>query len=182
MKKSFLTVAVICTLAGSMMLSSCIGSFTLTNKLLSWNRHVGSKFVNELVFFAFWILPVYEVSGLADLLVLNSIEFWSGNNPVAKGTKVIDGKDGRYLVEYDGKGYNIKSENDGSVVRLDFNADNQEWSVTDIYGNTHSLFTFIDDTHIALPMPDGSTSTFELSEAGLYAYQQVATKSAFALN
>ena len=37
-----------------------------------------SKFVNELVFFAFWILPVYEVSGLADLLVLNSIEFWSG--------------------------------------------------------------------------------------------------------
>ena len=68
------------------------------------------------------------------------------------------------------------------MVRLDFNADNQEWSVTDIYGNTHSLFTFIDDTHIALPMPDGSTSTFELSEAGLYAYQQVATKSAFALN
>lgn len=51
--------------------------FSLTNKLLTWNRQVGSKFVNELVFFALWILPVYEVSGLADLLVLNSIEFWA---------------------------------------------------------------------------------------------------------
>ena len=73
-----------------MLFSSCIGSFSLTNKLLAWNKTVGNKFVNELVFFAFWVLPVYEVSALADVLVLNSIEFWSGGNPVAKGTKVIE--------------------------------------------------------------------------------------------
>lgn len=179
MKKSFISVAVICTLMGSMLFSSCIGSFTLTNKLLTWNKQIGNKFVNELVFFAFWILPVYEVSGLADVLVLNSIEFWSGSNPVAKGTKVIDGKDGRYLVKCDGKGYTITSENDGSVVRLDFNADEQEWSYT-FNGETHTLFTFVDDTHIALPMPDGTTANYELSEAGLYAYQQVATSASFA--
>ena len=95
MKKTRLTVAIVCALMGSMMLPSCIGSFTLTNKLLSWNNQVGSKFVNELVFFAFWILPVYEVSALADVLVLNSIEFWSGSNPVAAGTtRTIQGNDG----------------------------------------------------------------------------------------
>ena len=182
MKKNVLTVAVICTLCGALTLPSCIGSFTLTNKLLSWNNQIGEKFVNELVFFAFWILPVYEVSALADILVLNSIEFWSGSNPVAKGTKVIDGNDGKYLVKCDGKGYTIKSVNDGSVVRLDFNDDDKSWSYSIPGGEKHTIFTFVDDTHISLPAPDGTTATVEISDAGLYAYQAIATGSAFAMN
>ena len=182
MKKNVLTVAVICTLCGALTLPSCIGSFTLTNKLLSWNNQIGEKFVNELVFFAFWILPVYEVSALADILVLNSIEFWSGSNPVAKGTKVIDGNDGKYLVKCDGKGYTIKRVNDGSVVRLDFNDDDKSWSYSIPGGEKHTIFTFVDDTHISLPAPDGTTTTVEISDAGLYAYQAIATGSAFAMN
>ena len=182
MKKNVLTVAVICTLCGALTLPSCIGSFTLTNKLLSWNNQIGEKFVNELVFFAFWILPVYEVSALADILVLNSIEFWSGSNPVAKGTKVIDGNDGKYLVKCDGKGYTIKSVNDGSFVRLDFNDDDKSWSYSIPGGEKHTIFTFVDDTHISLPAPDGTTTTVEISDAGLYAYQAIATGSAFAMN
>ena len=182
MKKNVLTVAVICTLCGALTLPSCIGSFTLTNKLLSWTNQIGEKFVKELVFFAFWILPVYEVSALADILVLNSIEFWSGSNPVAKGTKVIDGNDGKYLVKCDGKGYTIKSVNDGSVVRLDFNDDDKSWSYSIPGGEKHTIFTFVDDTHISLPAPDGTTTTVEISDAGLYAYQAIATGSAFAMN
>lgn len=89
------------TLASSVLFSSCIGSFGLSNKLLDWNRNIDSKFVNELVFVAFWIVPVYEISALADILVLNSIEFWSGSNPVADaGTvKTIETKDGTYAIE-----------------------------------------------------------------------------------
>ena len=139
MKKNVLTVALICTICGALTLPSCIGSFTLTNKLLSWNQQIGNKFVNELVFFAFWILPVYEVSGLADIIVLNSIEFWSGSNPVAKGTKVINGNDGKYLVKCDGKGYTIKSENDGSIVRLDFDTEEQSWSYSIPGGEKHTI-------------------------------------------
>ncbi|MDO4319295.1 MAG: DUF3332 domain-containing protein [Bacteroidales bacterium] len=181
MRKTYLTVALVCTLAGSMMMSSCIGSFTLTNKLLNWNSHIGSKFVNELVFFAFWILPVYEVSALADVLVLNSIEFWSGENPVAKGTKVIEGNDGRYLVKCDGKGYTIKSETDGSIVRLDFHADDKSWSVKLPDGEDQTIFTFVDDTHISVPTPSGDFMTVELSDAGVYAYQQIAMASNMAM-
>ena len=77
MKKRFLTVAVILAVAGSLMFTSCIGSFGLTSKIHDWNSQVGNKFVNEVVFFAFWILPVYELSMLADVLVINSIEFLS---------------------------------------------------------------------------------------------------------
>ena len=160
---------------------SCIGSFSLTNRMLNWNRNLDNKFINELVFFAFWVLPVYEVSALADVLVLNSIEFWSGSNPVAKGKKVIEGQEGRYLVECDGKGYTITSENDGSVVRLDFNEADRSWSYT-VGEETHTIFTFIDDTHVAMPRPDGSFSEVELSDAGLYAYQQVASGQMFAMN
>ena len=181
MKKTYLTVALICTICGALTLPSCIGSFQLTNKLLSWNNQIGSKFVNELVFFAFWVLPVYEVSGLADILVLNSIEFWSGSNPVAKGTKVIEGNDGKYLVKCDGKGYTIKSENDGSIVRLDFDAEEQSWSYSIPGGEKHTIFTFVDDTHVSLPAPDGTNRVIELSDAGLYAYQNLVTGSNFAM-
>ena len=83
MKKRILNGALVAVLCASMLTSTgCIGSFSLTNRLLGWNKTVGNKFLNELVFFAFWVLPVYEVTGLADLLVLNSIEFWSGRNPM----------------------------------------------------------------------------------------------------
>ena len=44
-KKWIMAVAVL--LSGSLMFSSCIGSFGLTNKLFSWNRSVGEKWVNE---------------------------------------------------------------------------------------------------------------------------------------
>lgn len=172
MKRKYVSVAVALLLCGSILTTSCIGSFSLTNKLLSWNKTVGNKFVNELVFFAFWILPVYEVSALADILVLNSIEFWSGSNPVAKGRTQIEGNDGRYLVDCDGKGYTITSENDGSVVRLDFDEQVQTWSVT-TGGNTYELMTFVDDTHVRMPAADGEYTVVELSEAGLYAYQQM---------
>ena len=174
MKKRYFTVAAVTLCAGSLLFSSCIGSFALTNKLLSWNKQVGSKFVNELVFVAFWILPVYEVSALADVLVINSIEFWNGSNPVAQGRTVIDGQDGRYLVDCDATGYTITSENDGSVVRLDFDSDIHTWSAT-TEGETHTLMTFIDDTHVQLPAPDGSTTIVTLDQDGLWAYQQMAT-------
>lgn len=173
MKKRYLPVAIVIALTGSMLSTSCIGSFALTNKLLSWNKQVGNKFVNELVFFAFWVIPVYEVSCLADVLVLNSIEFWSGDNPVAAGKKVIDGKDGRYIVECDGKGYTITSENDKSVVRLDFDKDDQTWSVAVPGGESYELMTFIDESHVAMPAPDGSRSIVELSDNGLMAYREM---------
>jgi len=101
MKKNPIKVSLLIAAACAVPLQSCIGSFGLTHKVLDWNNQVGTKFVNELVFFAFWVLPVYEVTAIADLLVLNSIEFWSGNNPVEASTKVIDTDQGRYYIACD---------------------------------------------------------------------------------
>lgn len=174
MRKTYLTAAVAAVLAASMLSSSCIGSFALTNKLLDWNRGVGSKFVNELVFFAFWIIPVYEVTALADVLVLNSIEFWSGDNPIAEGKSIIEGEDGKYLVDCDGKGYTITSMNDMSSVRLDFDIPTQTWSIETPDGDI-PFMTFVDDTHVKMVTPEGDMQLVELSQEGLLAYQHVAS-------
>lgn len=169
MKKTILNVAVVLTLLGSFTLTSCIGSFALTNKLLGWNRQIGPKFVNELVFVAFWILPVYEVSALADVLVINTIEFWSGRNPVSASTQVIDTDSGRYLVKCDGKGYDITCEATGETVRLNFDVDEQTWSVN-VNGEDMPFMTFVDDNHVKMISPDGSFTEVELSNEGLLAY------------
>lgn len=181
MKKSVLSAAIALILSFSLVSTSCIGSFSLTNKLLSWNNTVGNKFVNELVFFAFWVLPVYEVSSLADILVLNSIEFWSGDNPVAQNTEeMIEGTDGhQYLVATDPCGYTITDTENGEQVRFDFDADQQSWSVT-VDDETYPVITFVDDTHVALPSTDGTMTTVELSDNGLMAYRHTAMSALMA--
>ncbi|MFG6426924.1 MAG: DUF3332 domain-containing protein [Muribaculaceae bacterium] len=172
MKKNYVYVGAILMLAATLPLQSCIGSFSLTNKVLSWNNQVGSKFVNELVFFAFWILPVYEVTSVADLLILNSIEFWSGNNPVEASTKVIDTDQGRYYIACDGKGYDITAPN-GDKVRLDFETDSQTWSVGINDEETIPFMTMIDDSHVKMITPQGDFRAIPLSEQGVMAYSSM---------
>ncbi len=174
MKRKFYIPVIALTLAGSFTFTSCIGSFSLYNKLLGWNKQVGDKFVNELIFFAFWILPAYEISFLADFLVLNSVEFWSGNKLVADSEKIIEGEDGsKYLVQCDGKGYTISSMMDQSSVRLDFNAEENSWNYVTPEGETVKLLAFLDDTHVEVPAFDG-TRIVELSSEGVMAYQEYA--------
>jgi hypothetical protein len=72
--------------------SGCFGSFNLTRKLYGWNKGVSDeKFVRELVFLGLNVVPVYSIAGLIDVIVTNSIEFWTGKNPVdMSGTIRVD--------------------------------------------------------------------------------------------
>ena len=167
MKKKSLTLLVAATLASSVLFSSCIGSFGLSNKLLDWNRNIDSKFVNELVFVAFWIVPVYEISALADILVLNSIEFWSGSNPVADaGTvKTIETKDGTYAIETQKDGYHIQKEGEEKAVDLVFNEADKSWSV-EANGESTKLLKFTGDDEVVMYLPDGKEMNVELNQTG----------------
>lgn len=171
MKKIRIAVSALLLAGTSLVFTSCIGSFSLTNKLLSWNRQVGPKFVNELVFFAFWVLPVYEISALADVLVLNSIEFWSGDNPLTASTKAVDTEHGRYLIACDGKGYTVTHETTGESVRLDFVKETSTWSYKLADGESVPFMTFIDDSHVKMITPSGDFKEVELSEQGVMAYR-----------
>jgi hypothetical protein len=115
--------------------TACYGPFNLTKKLYDWNGKVGDKFVNELVFFAFIVLPVYEVTLFIDGVVLNSIEFWTGSNPVAMNEDDIDVQ----LVNNDGNIYQITAtKNKFHIVQLEgtgkgseaefiFNPEEESW-------------------------------------------------------
>lgn len=170
-KKSFIIVTLV-ALSASMMMQSCIGSFALFNKVKAWNDHVGDKFVNEVVFVAMWILPVYELSFAADLFILNTIEFWSGENPALAETKVVDGKDAQYLVAKNETGYTITNMTTKQVTRFNFNARDNSWSLVN-NGKEVKLFSFVDDTHINVITRDGSYTQVELSQPGVVAYQQL---------
>lgn len=61
----------------------CIGSFALTGRILEWNRGF-SPIVSEVVFLVFLFFPVYEVAVFLDAIVFNTLEFFTGSNPVAK--------------------------------------------------------------------------------------------------
>lgn len=172
MRKKHLIIATVVALSASMMMQSCIGSFALYNKVKTWNDHVGDKFVNELVFVAMWILPVYELSFVADLFILNSIEFWSGTNPALAQTQVIDGKDAQYLVASNEKGYTITNMKTKQVTRFDFNAQDNSWSLVN-NGQEVKLFNFVDESHVNMLTRDGSYTTIELSQPGVMAYEQL---------
>ena len=173
MRKKHLILATVVALSASMMMQSCIGSFALFNKVKNWNDHVGDKFVNEIVFVAMWVLPVYELCFVADLFILNSIEFWSGENPaLASEVKVVDGKDAKYLVARNEGGYTITNMTTKQVTRFNFNAEDNSWSLEN-NGQEVKLFTFVDDTHIDVITRDGSYTRVELSEPGVLAYQEL---------
>lgn len=171
MKKIKISVAALLIAGGSLLFTSCIGSFGLTNKVLSWNKSIGNKFVNELVFFCFLVVPVYEVTALADVLVLNSIEFWSGNNPLTASTKVVETDHGRYLIACDGKGYTVTHQPTGRETRLEFIEDEQTWAYLDAEGNLVPFMTFVDDYNVKMLSPSGEMQNVELSDEGLMAYR-----------
>ena len=147
---------------------------------MHWNKQIGSKFVNALVFVGLHILPVYELSFVADILVINSIEFWSGDNPVTASTRVIDGKDAKYLVKCDKSGYTITNLSDKSVVKFDYNSADNSWSLN-ANGKSTKFMQFVDDSHVKMITPNGDFTTVELSQEGLMAYEQLANGTLYAM-
>ena len=63
--------------------SGCFGTFSLTRKVYDYNEHVSSdKWTRWGVFLLLNIFPVYAFSTVFDSLFANSVEFWTGENPV----------------------------------------------------------------------------------------------------
>jgi Domain of unknown function (DUF3332) len=66
--------------------TACFGSFTTLRRVYSWNQTVDNdKWAKWGVFAAAMIVPVYPSATIFDLMFVNSVEFWSGRNPMAMG-------------------------------------------------------------------------------------------------
>lgn len=185
MKRYSLTLAIAALLGATVLFNSCIGSFALTNKVKDWNDNVSNKFVNELIFVALHIIPVYELCLLADGVVLNSIEFWNETNPIARqeGVKKVKGEKGDYLVKTTENGYEITNVDEQNTMLLSYDDINRAWSVSNAEGYTRQLLQFTDDQKaIVYVGGENQTIEVELSHKGLMAYKQAVAASFFALN
>ena len=176
MRKSKLTVAAV-LLCGAMLTNSCVGSFTLFNKFAGWNtRATNSKFLNELLFLV--LSPAHVFCLTADALVLNTIEFWSGSNPLAHNvgkTVNVMGQDGRYYaVKTLKNGYEVKAPT-GEVYAFIYDKDNDSWSQMQD-GKVVEIFRFNNDGTIKLNI-NGQSMDVALNEAGLYQVSEATGKS-----
>ena len=69
----------------SVSVSGCFGSFALTRKVYDLNQSFGDKWIQSIGMWVMCIVPIYGFSAFVDIVVLNLIEFWTGDNPLAMG-------------------------------------------------------------------------------------------------
>lgn len=111
MLKSPLKPLAVGVIAGSVLLAGCMGNFALTKKLYGWNKHAaGDRWVNEFIFAGFTvILPVYSLTLLGDGIIFNSIQWWTGKNPIAAAG------DQQRVIGADGSEALMTLRDDGSI-------------------------------------------------------------------
>ena len=61
-------------------ITGCTGSFRATKNVNNFHRHRSQRWIDELVFLG--CVPIYGVAVLGDVIVFNTIEFWTGRNPI----------------------------------------------------------------------------------------------------
>jgi len=106
--------------------TGCFGSFKLTTGLYDWNTSLGSDAAKEVVFLAFIIIPVYGVTLFLDTIILNTIEYWSGDSPYSMN----DGDEQIQIVQNEGNTYRITAtKNKFHVEQLDGKAAGQEYEL-----------------------------------------------------
>lgn len=80
--------------------TSCFGSFQLTRKVYEFNRTISyDKWIRWITFLVFVVVPVYGFASLVDAVFANSVEFWTGNNPItasAGETRTVQAPDGSW--------------------------------------------------------------------------------------
>ena len=121
-----------------------------------------SKFVNNLVFWALNIVPVYGLFFLGDAIIFNVIEFWSGSNPIAMN----EGDMETQIVERDGNKYQmiatknrmqisvIEGVDQGQKVDLVYKPSEKSWNAVKQNGEIIKLSSMKEGLYIVY-MPDG---------------------------
>lgn len=145
MKKTVKSLVLGGSLAALAFLPGCLGSsagasssFCLVRKNLKMNREItDNKWINEILF----IIPGYLVHGIAtfrDVIIFNSFEFWTGENPIAS-TTITDPNGTEYYVQKDNQSLKITNVETQEAMNFVFDEATQTWFVLDDQGEKHKL-------------------------------------------
>ncbi len=90
MKRASLALALMATLGGSMT-TGCLGTSGLSGNLKELNlKATENRYGREAIFFVLNVAWIYRICTVLDLFVFNSIEFWSGTNPLNDRSPLVD--------------------------------------------------------------------------------------------
>lgn len=90
MKRTTVALTLLAVLSGSMS-TGCLGRSGLSGDLKELNLEVTeNRYGREAIFFVLNVVWVYRICTVLDLLVFNSIEFWSGSNPLNGKSPLVD--------------------------------------------------------------------------------------------
>ena len=172
MKKSSYLVAALLMLATAPSLTSCfVGSYSCLTKCWNFNNTMtGNKYVNAIV--SYVLAPFeFSIGGFLDTVVLNTIEFWTGSNPLA-ATQIVTGQDGQlYAVSPNGEGgYLVTCQQTGEQMQYLFDQETRTWTAA-FDGQEVKLFTLTDEQHAVVAMADGQEIDVTLNEQGLMALE-----------
>jgi hypothetical protein len=79
MKKTLLASLLTLGLFGS----SCLGPDNLYHSVKNWNADISEQdFINEAVFIGLNIIPVYGFALLGDVIIFNTVTYWSGEDTI----------------------------------------------------------------------------------------------------
>jgi hypothetical protein len=101
----------------------CFGTFQLTRKVYKFNQDLDQdKFVRWLAFLGLNIIPIYGIATFVDVIFANSVEFWTGKNPInTASTRTIEGPDGQVAT--------LRPLGEGRVEVTVRNAQNQSYQL-----------------------------------------------------
>lgn len=140
--------------------SGCFGKFAATNALYDWNVEVSdSKWLRWLVFLVLVILPVYGLFILADALVINTIEFFSGDNPVSGGhVKLPEGHTLASSRTNDPNVIRHEHRKDGKLVQVVYvrRVGERQMQILDAHGKLLARATLAEDGAIEVHDADGN--------------------------
>jgi len=102
--------------AMSPIMVSCFGAFPLTKTIYKLNKGIEPELLRHVVFWVFVIVPVYWVAAVADAVVFNLVDFWTGTELVGGSTTNPDGSAVALAPSADGREALMTLSRDGRVV------------------------------------------------------------------
>lgn len=147
-------------------LSGCFGNFAATRKLYNFNQGY-SGWTGQIMFWVMGWVQIYSAVMVLDIIVFNTVEFWTGTNPIAmnSGEEVIkyasqDGKDLKITIRQN-QVIVEDLDNPGQEMELSYKPMEKSW----YYHGSEGLVKIatINDDQAIFHRPNGKTVNLSLA-------------------
>ena len=147
MRKIILVFLLISVMTMSMV--GCFGTFSLTRQVYTLNQNIEPPFLRSVLMWAMFIVPIYPIAAWIDVVVLNLIEFWTGDNPIA----MLEGESQTQFIAFEGIEYEVTATKNRFDVTEVADPNNAFALVFDVADNSWNLHK--DGQELKITQQDG---------------------------